>query len=63
MKTHDFEVLLHFSGVEKYVKKMFISEWSIVMKWNPETRYSLKPQTAEGTKLMIESVEAIWRNL
>ncbi len=63
LKTHDFEVLLHFSGVEKRIKKLFTSEWSVAMKWNPESRYSLEIQTAERAQLMIESIEAIWRNL
>lgn len=63
LKIHDFEVLLHFSGMEKHIKKSFMSEWSIVMKWNPETRYSSEVQTAEDAKFMIESTKAILRNL
>ncbi len=63
LKTHDFEVLLHFSGVEKHIKKSLMSEWSIVMKWNSEVRYSSQAQTEEDVKLLIESTEEILKNL
>ncbi len=63
LKTHDFEILLHFSGVEKFIKKSFIAEWSVVMKWNPESRYSSAKQTREDAKILIESTEVILRNL
>ena len=63
LKIHDFEVLLHFSGAEKQVKKTLMSEWSIVMKWNPDTRYSSAIQTAKNALLMIKSTEEIWLHL
>lgn len=63
LKTHDFEILLHFSGVEKLVKKSFLSEWSVVMKWDPETRYSSQKQTADDTKLLIEATETLLKAL
>jgi HEPN domain-containing protein len=63
LKIHDFEVLPRFSGVEKHIKKSLMMEWSIVMKWNPENRYSSKDRTAEDAKLMIESTKTILRNL
>ena len=63
LKTHDFEVLLRLSGMEKFVKKALIVEWSVVLKWDPETRYSSAKQTKEGAHILIESTEAILRNL
>jgi hypothetical protein len=39
-KTHDFDSLLHLSGVEDKVKQSYLSEWSIVKTWNPELRYN-----------------------
>jgi hypothetical protein len=63
LKTHDFEILLHFSGVEKLVIKSCLSEWSIVMKWDPEIRYSSEKQTAADTKLLIEATEALLKKL
>ena len=57
-KTHKFDDLLHYSGAEKQ-KKSFVAEWSIVMKWDPEVRYSLEKQAPKDVKLMIEATETI----
>lgn len=40
-KVHSLDILLHLSGYEKKVKTDYLSEWSIVNIWNPESRYSL----------------------
>jgi HEPN domain-containing protein len=39
-KTHDFNLLLRLSGVEALIKSSHWDEWSIVLKWKPELRYS-----------------------
>jgi HEPN domain-containing protein len=55
-RTHDLDVLLHLSGVEKRVKQNFLPEWSVVGTWNPEMRY--KPTgsaTEESVERMIEA--------
>ena len=39
-KTHDFDSLLHLSGVEDKVKQSYLSEWSTVKTWTPELRYN-----------------------
>jgi HEPN domain-containing protein len=39
LRTHDLEVLLHFSGVEGRVKANYMSDWSKVLDWDPEKRY------------------------
>ncbi len=54
-KTHKFDDLLHYSGIEKQ-KNAFIADWSVVMKWDSEIRYSSETQTPEGVKLMTEQV-------
>lgn len=61
-KTHKFEDLLHYSGAEKQ-KNAFIAEWSIVMKWDSEIRYSSVKQTTQDVKLMIEATETILNKL
>ena len=38
-KTHDLEVLLRLSGIEKRVNANSIADWSIVTEWRPELRY------------------------
>lgn len=55
-KTHDLDVLLHLSGVEKMVKQNFIPEWSVVGTWNPEMRYqAIGSATKERVEHMIEA--------
>ena len=62
-KTHDFEVLLHLSGREKQIKKEFLPEWSILMKWNSETRYSSQVQTFDEVGLMIKATETLLNHI
>ncbi|MDE3055412.1 MAG: HEPN domain-containing protein [Verrucomicrobiota bacterium] len=63
LKTHDFEILLHFSGVEREVKTSFWSEWSAVTKWNPEKRYSSVKPTEQDVKLLLDATETLLRIL
>jgi HEPN domain-containing protein len=62
-KIHDLEMLLHLSGVESKIKKEFFTDWSIVVSWNPEMRYSSQKQTEKSAKLLLESAEALLKNL
>lgn len=62
-KTHELDRLLHISGVEKRINATFIAEWSIVLKWDPEIRYSSEKQIPEAVKLMIEATEILLKNL
>jgi hypothetical protein len=61
--THDLEVLLHFSGVEQYIRQVCWDQWSVVTLWKPEIRYSSEKQTDKAVKLMIESAETLLENL
>lgn len=63
LKTHDLDTLLHFSGVEKQIKEELFSEWSIVISWKPEIRYSSQKQTEKSAKLLLESAEALLSKL
>ena len=47
IKTHDLEVLLRFSGIEERVKRKHMSEWSVVLDWNPEKRYQSIGQSTQ----------------
>lgn len=60
-KTHDLEVLLHLSGAEKRIA--ITEEWSIIMKWNVEIRYSLDNQSPEDVKLMIDASKSLVEKL
>ncbi len=47
VKTHDLEVLLRFSGIGDRIKRKQLSEWSVVLDWNPEKRYQSVGQSTE----------------
>jgi HEPN domain-containing protein len=47
VKTHDLEILLRFSGIEDRIKRKHLSEWSLVLDWNPEKRYQSIGQSTE----------------
>ncbi len=58
-KTHDVDELLRFSGMEKQKNSLFMAEWLVITKWDPEIRYSSQKQTQEDVKLMIEATESL----
>ena len=39
VKTHDLEILLRLSGIEDRIITRYKSEWIVVLRWDPETRY------------------------
>lgn len=61
-KTHKIENLLHYSGEQKQ-KKDFIKEWSLVMKWDSEIRYSSIKQNPQDVKLMIDTTSTLLSKL
>jgi HEPN domain-containing protein len=40
LKTHKLEDLLEFSGRESKIKTQFMTEWSLLVDWDPEARYN-----------------------
>jgi hypothetical protein len=38
-KTHNLDMLLRLSGIERKIKTALLAEWSIVVTWDPEVRY------------------------
>jgi hypothetical protein len=56
-------VLLHLSGIESLVKEKFFLEWSIVIPWDPEIRYSSEKQSAQKVELMLTSSEVLLKNM
>ena len=63
-KTHGLDLLLKLSGEESKIKINHFADWSIVIKWDSEKRYSV---IGTVTKLeafdMIESTKIIVRAL
>ena len=63
-RTHSLDVLLRLSGVESKIKADFLSQWSAVAVWAPETRYKpIGSAAGEDAKLMIESATILLRVL
>lgn len=62
-KTHELEILLHLSGFENQIKSSYFAEWSIVVSWKPEMRYSFRKQSDAEAKLMIQSSERLLKIL
>ena len=59
-KTHDLQTLLKLSGVEDKIKFNYLSDWSIVISWNPELRYDpIGKVTAQRAKDMTDAVTSL----
>lgn len=57
-KTHNYDVLLHLSGLEREIKtdNRIMRAWSVVRGWNPESRYQpIGTATKEATLQMVEA--------
>jgi HEPN domain-containing protein len=60
-KTHNLEVLLRLAGREA-IKTTHLADWSVVVSWNPESRYSPPGgATRAAANSMIESTRALMR--
>ena len=63
-KTHDLDVLLRLSGVEKQVKTTLLTEWSAVVSWDPQARYHPTGSvTRKDVALMIKSARRILKDI
>lgn len=63
-RTHRLDVLLSLSGQEDKIKSMFLADWSIVAKWDTETRYTpIGTATQKDAFDMIESSKVIIKAL
>ena len=63
-KTHRLDMLLSLCGQESKIKTGYLADWSIVVNWDSETRYSIigtisKTEASD----MIESAKIIVRAL
>jgi hypothetical protein len=50
-------------GKDVFVKKNFLSEWSIVTTWKSEKRYSPGVSTDQDVANMINAVDVILKNI
>ena len=68
LKTHDFEALLEYTGLQHRVRSSdpggFFADWSVVTDWSPEQRYNPRgTKTAAEADSMIASTQIILRIL
>lgn len=64
LRTHDLEVLLKFSGIGERIKARHAVAWTVVVRWDPESRYGKigiwkQPETAE----MLDYIERLLKVL
>lgn len=65
-QTHNFKILLHLSGVEAKIMSdpALQAEWSVVLKWNPEMRYTMLGTTSAADAAdMIDATKKILKVL
>lgn len=58
-KVHNLETLLRLSGQEKHIKKNFFAEWSVIIEWNPETRYACQTKNEIDVKGLLAAVKKL----
>ncbi len=63
-KTHSLDLLLKLSGQESRIKIGYLADWSIVVKWDSEKRYSIIGTVTKNEAFdIIESAEIIVKAL
>ena len=63
-KTHNLDVLLHLSGAARKIKPTYLSAWSFVAEWEPDTRYKqIGTATSAEAADMINSAKILLRIL
>ena len=63
-KTHNLDVLLHLSGAEKRIKPGYLTAWSFVAEWEPDTRYKeIGTATSAEATDMISSAKILLKVL
>jgi hypothetical protein len=60
-RTHNLDVLLHLSGREEIIKNRYMTEWSIVAEWDPESRYGPigKASAADANEMLRSAREVL----
>lgn len=59
LQTHDLDVLLRLSGVEKRIKTAHKQPWKIVQVWTPAVRYRPAVETVASATEMIAAARTI----
>jgi HEPN domain-containing protein len=63
-RTHSLDILLTLSGWEQKTLSRYPTEWSVVVDWDPELRYTIAgTATARDAREMIEAARILVRFL
>lgn len=62
-KIHDLDVLLSLTGREMKIHTTHLGDWSVVNKWDPESRYKPPLASELDARSMIESTRRLMRVL
>jgi hypothetical protein len=58
LKTHSLDLLLSYSGQENKIKTRFMTQWSAVAAWSPDSRYKPVTKASRGTARAIAKLQA-----
>lgn len=63
LKTHNYETLLSLSGQGLKIKTNYLSDWSTVLGWNPELRYTTGRANRKAADEMLSSTKNLIKAL
>lgn len=63
IKNHDLAKLLRYSGQEYHVKTGFLTDWTNIVGWNPETRYVRQQITKARAQAFVKSALIVIREI
>jgi hypothetical protein len=63
IRNHDLNKLLFYSGTEYNVKLNLITEWNLVVSWNPEMRYKILIIRKQEAETKIKAIKTLIQNI
>jgi hypothetical protein len=63
IRNHDLNKLLFYSGVEFRIKLNNLSEWNLVVGWNPEMRYKIQKVLKNDALRQLTAIKTLIQNI
>lgn len=63
IRNHDLNKLLFYSGVEFKVKLNYLSEWNLVVGWDPEMRYKVQKVLKKEAVSKVNAIKTLIQNI
>lgn len=63
IKNHDLNKLLFYSGAEYQIKLNYLSEWNLIVSWNPEMRYKIQKVLRNEALLKTKAIKTLIQNI